>query len=199
MNLKLPIFLSSIGIIVALWPEGNLFIKMGFAIAILMAAALPLMVKKSWMKWVSLGGVLILFAAFIGITAYKKFDSIKAYMNDLKSPSEVRYVDVEMLSKQFGVEGWNPYFEEWESKCMRGGFEYCRIASYVSRVKREKRAEELLRLGCSNRDFLSCYNFFFYDEFGIDDRKFAKEAILSQCSGNLSKEFSEICERVKTL
>ena len=175
----------------ALWPQGNLLFKISFAIAILMAAALPLMVKKKNIGWVSSALVILFFGSFLFLTSFKKFE--------MKPDAEVRYADIETLAKDFGTAKLEPYFKTWEEKCLTGRYEYCRIASYVPRVKREKRAEELLRLGCSNRDFLSCYNFFYYDEFGLDDRKFAKEVILSQCSGNLSKEFLDICERVKTL
>ena len=117
----------------------------------------------------------------------------------MKPDAEVRYADIEKLAKDFGTEKLDPYFKSWEEKCLAGSFDYCRIASYIPRVKREKRAEELLRLGCTNQDFLSCYNFFFYDEFSAEDRQSAKKSIMSQCSGNLSEEFKEICERVKTL
>ncbi len=191
MNLKLPIFLSSIGIIVALWPQGNLLYKIAFAIAILMASALPLMVKKKNIGWVSTGLVILFFGSFFSLTSMRKFE--------MKPDAEVRYADIEKLAKDFGTEKLDPYFKTWEEKCLAGSFDYCRIASYIPRVKREKRAEELLRIGCINRDFLSCYNFFFYDEFGPEDRKGAKEIILSQCSPDSTAEFKDICARVKTL
>lgn len=170
-----------------------------FATIILMTAALPLMVKIKHITWISTGIVLIITGVFISLNSVKKFDSVDSYMKVLGSDSEVRYADVEALSKEFGVEGWLPYFKVWEEKCLAGSYDYCRIASYVPRVKREARAEELLRIGCTNQDFLSCYNYFFYDEFGEEDRRAAKSIILGQCSGNVTQEFQEICERVKGL
>lgn len=199
MKSKLSGFLFILGLIVAFWPAQNLMVKIISATLILTFAGLPFSLKHKSVPYISLSLGLLTFIGFIAFNSLGKFDSVEAYMKVTKD-SEVRYADVEELSKNFGVEGWNPYFLEWERKCVGGSYDYCRLASYVPRVKREKRAEELLRIGCANKDFLSCYNYFFYDEFKSDDRKFAGSVIMGQCKWpNMSSEYMTICGRVEQL
>lgn len=180
------------GLIVAFWPSDYLLVKLICATLILTFAGLN---KKILSPVVCA----LIAVGFIAFNSFSKFDSVEAYMKVTKD-SEVRYADVEELAKNFGVEGWNPYFVEWEKKCLAGSYDYCRLASYVPRVSRNNRAEELLRMGCNHSDFLSCYNYFFYDEFKKEDRKFAADVILRSCQGpNLSSEYKVICGRVEQL
>lgn len=194
MNLKVPILLFVIGIIVAFWPGASFVLKFASATLILFFAALPLTVKKKDMTLISVAAVTIIVLVFYFIKTSTPA-SAEAFMKD-KTDFDVRYADVE----KYGAVEWHPYFVKWESKCISGEFAYCRIASYVPRVKREKRAEELLRMGCTNGDFLSCYNYFYYDEFGREDRTVARITILNQCkNSDLSEEFKKICEKVSKL
>ncbi len=194
MNLKVPILLFVIGIIVAFWPGASFLLKFISATLILFFAALPLTVKKKDMTLVSVAAVTIIVLIFYFIKTSSPV-SVEAFMKD-KTDFDVRYADVE----KYGPVEWESYFVKWESKCIAGEYAYCRIASYVPRVKREKRAEELLRIGCANQDFLSCYNYFYYDEFGREDRTVARNTILNQCkNSNLSEEFKKICEKVSKL
>lgn len=57
--------------------------------------------------------------------------------------------------------------------------------------------KDLVRYGCSRKDFLSCYNYFYIKGFSKEEMKLAKANILEQCKGELSSERKGICEYAK--
>ena len=54
----------------------------------------------------------------------------------------------------------------------------------------------MIRHGCKQKDFYTCYSYFFYKELSSEEKKFAKKVILEQCNENSSKDEKAVCEYV---
>ncbi len=114
--------------------------------------------------------------------------SFEEYIRNIGGAQNLRMSDFEALVGNVDQKMVDKYYDKWQRSCFNDAPENCRLASYISRVmiKDDSKTKGYLQQGCSSKDFLSCYNYFFYDGLSSDDKRYAQVQIRKMCDENQS-------------
>lgn len=119
----------------------------------------------------------------------EKHINIDTFLKDFNNEEELRSLDIEYMAKKHGKNVWDNRAELWRAKCESSQWGYCRLSSYIYTLKGEpSKAYQLVKSGCEENDFMSCYNVFFHANAKNEDLAKAKERILKLCSTDKSAD-----------
>ena len=120
---------------------------------------------------------------------FPRYESAESYISSIEGEDKLRSFDIQTLAKLRCEGVWNSKSSEWSNDCNNGAPSKCRLASYVSHLnKNMDEVKSFLTNGCNQKDFLSCYNYFFHKGFSKSEKEQVKTFLLKECEKDNSPD-----------